>query len=812
MSAAVGPLAIALRIALALPLLAAGLLAAAHWPIAPALALAGFSAWAALAMWRPMLALAGTLALLPVLGLAPWTGRLAIEEIDLLLAALAAGGLLRGCLPDGFASGPVDPPAALSGTAIAALVAYGLSCALAATIGWLAASDAPLHLTQGYLEPLNAVRLAKPCAWALLLLPLLTAAQRVDPQGLTRALGSGMLAGLILCALAATWERIAFPGLTNFSSDYRTSALFWEMHVGGAALDAYLAMALPFAVDGVLRATTPRQLAFAGAAVLLGAYASLTTFSRGVYLAVPVAVAVTLLHARAATWRGAGTTPTAAWTTTGIVAALGGSGLLAWMVFERGGYRATGAALGSLVAIVSAAAAIHRLGVFGAAFALGAGALAGGTLGLAAAVIPKGAYAAHALACAGALAICWHARTRPSRWRSWAAALLTGATLGTTIAVAVHWGGAPALPGSAAAMAALGLFALLDAHRPAGLWPRAPARAATAIGAMAVAAGCVAVFAGGSYMGERFAGSGRDLEGRVQHWRAGTAMLETPVQWLIGTGLGRWPASYLAGRLPGERPGDHAWVPGGNGHLVLIAPGHPVGWGEMHRFGQRVAPLRGRWLLRMDVRGDGPARLHMEICEKHLLYSGACAARAIRVTPQRGQWRTLAVELDGHALGAGPRLIPRLAMFSLALPDPGTRLEVDNVILIDPDGRQRTRNAGFDQGLTHWFYTSDRLHLPWHAKSLGLHLLVEQGALGIVAFGTLVVLALSRLAVGGGRDHRLAAPIAGAIGGFLAVGIFDSLLDIPRIACLFLVLIASALLLRNGSGTALADHRRRASG
>jgi hypothetical protein len=26
-----------------------------------------------------------------------------------------------------------------------------------------------------------------------------------------------------------------FPGFTNFAADYRSSALFWEMHVGGAA-------------------------------------------------------------------------------------------------------------------------------------------------------------------------------------------------------------------------------------------------------------------------------------------------------------------------------------------------------------------------------------------------------------------------------------------------------------------------------------------------------------------------------------------------------------------------------------------------
>ena len=45
--------------------------------------------------------------------------------------------------------------------------------------------------------------------------------------------------GLAGAALATVWERTAFTGLLNFSSDYRATALFWEMHVGGTALDGF---------------------------------------------------------------------------------------------------------------------------------------------------------------------------------------------------------------------------------------------------------------------------------------------------------------------------------------------------------------------------------------------------------------------------------------------------------------------------------------------------------------------------------------------------------------------------------------------
>ena len=37
----------------------------------------------------------------------------------------------------------------------------------------------------------------------------------------------------------ALWERAVYTALLDFSSDYRTTGSFWEMHVGGAALDGF---------------------------------------------------------------------------------------------------------------------------------------------------------------------------------------------------------------------------------------------------------------------------------------------------------------------------------------------------------------------------------------------------------------------------------------------------------------------------------------------------------------------------------------------------------------------------------------------
>jgi hypothetical protein len=647
-----GPIAIGTRVAIGIPLLAAALFAAARWPIAPAAALTLTAAGFALALWRPALALATALALLPVLALAPWSGWLVLEEVDLLLAGLAAAGLLRGCLPqppvdDGDGGRRWLPPRR---SLLTAGGLYALSWAAAVAVGWLAAGDAPWHPTQGYLEPLNTLRQAKAFGWTLLLLPLLIALRRQSPRAFGASVASGMLGGLLLCSTAALWERIAFPGLLDFSSDYRTSALFWEMHVGGAALDGYLVMAMPFAVHAVLRATTPARLVVAGIATAIGGYACLTTFSRGVYLAVPIGLGLMLLIARR---------------------------------------RAAGAGRASASGQRDAAPRSERLILL----ALGA-----------------------ALACAG-------------------------------------------------------------------------------------------VFAGGSYMGERFADSVRDFEARRAHWQRGIALLDTPGDELLGKGLGRWPASLRAATLPEERPGTHARVVDDHGaHLRLLGPGGPVVSGELQRLGQRVTPEPGPWTLRVTLRTDTAALLHIELCEKHLLYTGACVTRTLRLTPSPDRWRTVVVILDDPVFGRHLHPAPRPGMVTIALASPGTSVDLDRLELRSPDGRQHLRNTGFDDALDHWFFSSDHLHLPWHAKNLALHLLIEQGALGLAGFIVLCATAFGAL-VGHPREPAVAAPLAGALLAFLTVGLFDSLLDMPRVAFVFFLLIASALLLRKAVPDRPLDHR-----
>ncbi|HZF79277.1 MAG TPA: hypothetical protein VEZ89_05750, partial [Rubrivivax sp.] len=190
------------------------------------------------------------------------------------------------------------------------------------------------------------------------------------------------------------------------------------------------------------------------------------------------------------------------------------------------------------------------------------------------------------------------------------------------------------------------------------------------------------------------------------------------------------------------------------------------------------------------------AGIHAEICRKHLLYDdGGCMYAGVEVKSQGGQWQTVRLQLPGRGVGRGDWYAPGLIAFSLAVNVSGRTIEIDEVRASDAGGRPLLRNGDFNAGMAHWFSSSDRHHMPWHMKSMPLHVLFEQGWVGLAAFSLLAAAALWRLGAGAAKDHELAPACAAALVGFGIVGAFDSLLDAPRVAFAFWLLLWLALVL-----------------
>ena len=283
------------RLLVALAALAAAVSLAIHHPLWPVPLIVAVCGWALATFRRPGLWLMAVPALLPLLNFAPWSGWLIFDEFDLLLLATLAGGYAWLALaPPVVATGRESPAwseplwrlvLGLVGVSVAVGLLRGLADTGFAAPGWF----------QGYADVLNSVRVSKSGFYAILFVPLLRRELAGDAEASVRRFSIGMWTGAAVVAVAVIWERVAYPGWLDFSSPYRTTALFWEMHIGGAALDVYVALATPFVVWALWLARSPRGWAAAALLAVVWIYVCLTTFSRGVYLA--VVLSLTLLAA-----------------------------------------------------------------------------------------------------------------------------------------------------------------------------------------------------------------------------------------------------------------------------------------------------------------------------------------------------------------------------------------------------------------------------------------------------------------------------------------------------------------------------------
>lgn len=744
-------------------------------------------------------------ALTPMVDLAGWSGAIHLTESDaLVMSALLAGSVQAMPAASGRMGVAVE---AGGGRAwrfgviqIAVVGLLGLSYLVSTQWSAMVVAARDAALWMGYGTALNGPRVAKGFVWAVLLLPLLAQALRDRPQAATRCLVWGLVAGAVLVSLAAVWERWAFTGLSDFASDYRTTALFWEMNVGGATLDGWLALTVPVALWWVLRQRDvgwEAPVLCIGLAVLgLLAYASFTTFSRGLYLGLAVGVVVLLLAMlRRGTWRVS---------VTSLLAWLVYAAVLLWLlaaVFQTGGYRGAGAMLGLALAVFGAApvvavASAHALG--GAVVLVLAAAAASVAAML---MIPKGVYLAYALNAVllgAALFSRWPGGLE--RWATGVRIALLGWLAVNAVLVSQYWAESGGVLSALFCVLWL-LLPLAWVHiRPARCWRPTPhgwVLVSMCLGAITIAVVSLNTY----YAATRMERAAADLEGRLGHWSYAASLPSGQgAQWL-GVGVGRFAEAYFWQAPEGVFPGSHGLgFDAGNPYLKLGAPRHVLGFGELYRVSQRVSPGVVA-PLQLAVRARAPeadAHLNVEVCRKHLLYEAGCAAGGVRV-PKGAAWTTQHLVLDPGRLGGSGSVLPRLTVFSIAN-DSRALLEVDDISLVDGHGRELLGNGHFARGADRWFFTSDRHHLPWHAKNLWLHFFVEQGWLGLAAFSLLCAAALFRLTLGRGAAHPLAPPLLGGLTAFFIVGAFDSLVDAPRLAMLAFLLMFTALGVRGARG------------
>jgi O-antigen ligase len=112
--------------------------------------------------------------------------------------------------------------------------------------------------------------------------------------------------------------------------------------------------------------------------------------------------------------------------------------------------------------------------------------------------------------------------------------------------------------------------------------------------------------------------------------------------------------------------------------------------------------------------------------------------------------------------------------------------------MFDPQGHDILANGDFARGTERWYFTDDQ-HLIWRIHSQYLMSFFEGGALGLAAFLLFAGTALAGAARAMGRGDRMAAGVAGSLLAFLISGLFDYLLEAPRLSALFCLVAFTGL-------------------
>jgi hypothetical protein len=363
-----------------------------------------------------------------------------------------------------------------------------------------------------------------------------------------------------------------------------------------------------------------------------------------------------------------------------------------------------------------------------------------------------------------------------------------------------------------AAIAVLVVASLAFYNRGAGryLWTLNWTTASSAIAA-GLLLGIAIPVAGNYYMKERVQSVSHDLDLREEHWAESMALQGDG--WytkLAGAGLGRYPELYFWNNRKGEFPGTVIAAEEGARDFIRLGGGRNTP--DLLRLSQRIS-VEPSQTLTVDVtlRSDTPkAVLHVDVCEKWLLYTERCTGKPASFRPESGNWQEASGVVYTGDLGSHSALHLRPTILTLVVDRAGTLVDIDQIRVRDRSGRDLVANGGF-QGSDRWFFTSDRSHLPWHAKNLWLGIWFDQGWFGLmafIAFGSVAMLAALRMAK---SNETFGAAIAPSLAAFFLVGLFDTLLDATRLASIFYLLCVTVVIAGPSrmSNATPTGHRRR---
>ena len=295
----------------------------------------------------------------------------------------------------------------------------------------------------------------------------------------------------------------------------------------------------------------------------------------------------------------------------------------------------------------------------------------------------------------------------------------------------------------------------------------------------------------GSMIQQRFNTVYQDQSSRSAHWNNALAIRDDDLaSTLFGMGLGSFPRTFFWLNNEGIKPASYEIISEKNQAYLRLSGGDALFMGQYIAVNAHTG-----YRLLLDIRSKEPGlKLSTSICEKSLQYSLRCST--VLISTHSSEWEHAEHLIDSHNLSepVAAGLLTRPIQLSLYNGNGvGQALDITHVQLLNPDGVNLIENGDFLHSTDFWLFSTEK-HNPWHIFNLWVHLLFDQGWLGLSVFILLFALAIYRCCRLFSQQTVDSSILLSAFSGFLVVAWVDSPFDAPRLTLLFFLLLFLALL------------------
>ena len=332
------------------------------------------------------------------------------------------------------------------------------------------------------------------------------------------------------------------------------------------------------------------------------------------------------------------------------------------------------------------------------------------------------------------------------------------------------------------------------------------------LGIILLALFITAPFISGEFIKHRFTTVSADLSDRFVHWNSAIDMMGDDLEsQLLGMGRGAFPRSYYWSHPPESLPPTMLHVREESNEFLRMERSNDSGDLFLTQRFDISEPGPYRLSISLRPRKDKSTRLLIEICERLIFQSyKPCRWVGIDTGASKDKWVNFNKKFSVNDLGMkywyGSRPV-QVSILNRGLTD---GLDIDDVQIYTPSGKQLLNNNGFQSGLDHWFFYSGN-HLGWHIKNIWVDTFFEGGWIGFIIFSLFIasslIISIKRLRK---RDIFPLLYIP-ALSGLLVIGLFDSILDEPKLT-LLLFLCTWIVLAKRSVDLSLAPVVERAPG